>query len=169
MGCGKTTVGRRLAQRLSLPFTDADHEIESAAAMPISEIFGRFGEAHFRDGERRVIARLMEAGPLVLATGGGAFVDPETRARILAGGTAIWLDADIDTLVNRVSKRGGRPLLAGRDPRQVIMDLMEVRRPAYSQAHIRVRSGNFPHEHTVEGIVRALEEHGGHAGKEVNG
>lgn len=161
MGCGKTTVGRRLAQRLSLPFVDADAEIETAAAMPISEMFERFGEAHFRDGERRVIARLLESGPMVIATGGGAFTDPDTRARILRSATAIWLDAEIDTLVQRVSKRGGRPLLAGRDARQVLTELMEKRRPAYSQAPIRVRSGNCPHDYTVDAIVHALAAHDG--------
>ncbi len=158
MGSGKTTVGRRLAARLRCPFVDADAEIEAAASMPISEIFERFGEPHFRDGERRVIARLMDSGPRVIATGGGAFVDPETRGLILAKGTAIWLDADIDTLVARVGKRSHRPLLVGKDPKQVLTDLMAVRRPAYAEAPIRIVSASGPHDVTVEAIVQALKQ-----------
>jgi shikimate kinase len=161
MGSGKTTVGKRLAARLGWPFVDADAEIEAAAQMPIAEIFGRFGEAHFRDGERRVIARLMEASrskrqPSVIATGGGAFVDPDTRALILAEATAIWLDASIDTLVARVSKRNTRPLLIGRDPKQVLTELMEKREPCYSEAPIRIVSANGPHEETVTAILEVL-------------
>lgn len=158
MGSGKTTVGRRLGARLRWPFVDADAEIEAAASMPISEIFARFGEPHFRDGERRVIARLMDSGPRVIATGGGAFVDPETRALILAKGTAIWLDADIDTLVGRVAKRGNRPLLVGRDPRVVLTELMVARRPAYAEAPIRIVSASGPHEVTVDSIALALKQ-----------
>jgi shikimate kinase len=158
MGSGKTTVGRRLAARLRCPFVDADAEIEAAASMPISEIFARFGEPHFRDGERRVIARLMESGPRVIATGGGAFVDPETRALILAQGTAIWLDADIDTLVTRVAKRSHRPLLLGKDPRAVLTELMAVRRPAYAEAPIRIVSASGPHDQTVDAIMEALKQ-----------
>lgn len=124
--------------------------------MPVAEIFARFGEAHFRDGERRVIARMMGHGPMVIATGGGAFVDPQTRALVLRAGIAIWLDAGIDTLVQRVSKRGGRPLLAGRDPAQVIRELMLVRQPAYQQAPVRVLSGHGPHEQVVDAILKAL-------------
>ncbi|MGQ5702304.1 shikimate kinase [Sandaracinobacteroides sp. A072] len=156
MGSGKSTVGKRLAARLKWPFVDADTEIEVAAAMPISEIFARFGEPHFRDGERRVIQRLMEGGHKVIATGGGAFVDPETRALILAEGTAIWLDAPIDVLVQRVAKRDHRPLLVGRDPHQVLSELMAVRAPCYSQAPIRIVSGNGPHELAVEAILQEL-------------
>src|SRR3546814_8483360 len=114
MGVGKSTVGRRLAARLGLPFVDADEEIELAASMSVADIFKRFGEAYFRDGERRVIARLMDGEPKVIATGGGAFVQDETRAQILEQAIAIWLDAEIDVLVDRVSRREGRPLLAGR-------------------------------------------------------
>ncbi len=159
MGCGKSTIGRRLAHRLGLPFVDADSAIEAAASMPVSEIFSRFGEAHFRDGERRVIARLMGEGQQVIATGGGAFVDDQTRELVLREGVAIWLDAEIDTLVQRVSKRGGRPLLAGRDPRTVISNLMAVRSPAYQQAQIRVPSVNGPHEQVVDAIIRALSDY----------
>jgi shikimate kinase len=162
MGSGKTTVGKRLAARLNWPFVDADAEIEAAAQMPISEIFARFGEAHFRDGERRVIARLMEGargkpGARVIATGGGAFVDPETRALILAEATAIWLDASLDTLAARVSKRNTRPLLIGRDPKVVLAEWMEKRAPCYRQAPIRIVSANGPHEDTVNAILEALK------------
>lgn len=164
MGSGKTTVGKRLAARLKWPFTDADAEIEAAARMAVSDIFARFGEPHFRDGERRVIARLIEAGvgrdrPGVIATGGGAFVDPDTRALILAKTTAVWLDADIDTLVARVARRNHRPLLAGRDPRTVLTELMDVRRPCYLQAPIRIVSGQGPHEDSVTAILEALDGH----------
>ena len=158
MGSGKTTVGRRLAAQLRWPFVDADTEIEAAASMPISEIFARFGEPHFRDGERRVIARLMESGPKVIATGGGAFVDPETRALILDQGTAIWLDADIETLVARVSKRSHRPLLVGKDPETVLRELMAIRQPAYAQAPIHIVSASGPHQITVDAIVQALKQ-----------
>lgn len=156
MGSGKSTVGRRLAARLHWPFVDADNEIEAAAQMPISEIFARFGEPHFRDGERRVIARLMDGGHKVIATGGGAFVDAETRALILAQGTAVWLDASIETLVARVSKRNHRPLLVGRDPAEVLGELLAVRAPCYRQAPIRIVSGNGPHEESVNAILEAL-------------
>lgn len=156
MGSGKTTVGKRLAARLHWPFVDADAEIEAAAQMPISEIFARFGEPHFRDGERRVIGRLMESGHRVIATGGGAFVDPETRALILREGTAVWLDAAIETLVARVSRRGHRPLLVGKDPAQVLTDLIAVRGPFYAEAPIHVVSANGPHEDTVNAILNQL-------------
>jgi shikimate kinase len=161
MGSGKTTVGKRLAACLHWPFVDADAEIEAAAQMPISEIFARFGEAHFRDGERRVIARLMDgrngrSGACVIATGGGAFVDPETRALILSEATAIWLDASIDILAARVSKRNTRPLLVGKDPRVVLAELMEKRAPCYRQAPIHIVSANGPHEETVTMILDAL-------------
>lgn len=156
MGSGKTTVGKRLAARLRWPFVDADQEIEVAATMPIPEIFSRFGEPHFRDGERRVIARLMDGGARVIATGGGAFVDPQTRALILQKGTAIWLDASLDTLVARVSKRSNRPLLTGRDPAEVLAGLAEVRNPCYAEAPIHIYSRNGPHDEAVEAILQAL-------------
>lgn len=156
MGSGKSTVGRRLAQRLGMRFVDADDEIERAAGMTIAEIFARFGEGHFRDGERRVIARLLTGKPLVLATGGGAFMNDETRALIKDASLSIWLDADIPTLVERVARRSHRPLLEGRDPGQVLRDLAAVRNPVYAEAHIRVSSASSPHEHTVRAILEAL-------------
>ena len=156
MGSGKSTIGRRLASRLGMRFADADDEIEKAAGMTISDIFARFGEDHFRDGERRVIARLLTGKPLVLATGGGAFMHDETRALIQASSLSIWLDADIATLVNRVSRRGHRPLLKGRDPAEVLGDLAAVRNPVYAEAHLRVGSASSPHDHTVRAIMEAL-------------
>ena len=156
MGVGKSTVGRRLAQRLRLPFVDADNEIEAAAGMPIAEIFARFGEPYFRDGERRVIARLIDGSPKVIATGGGAFVNDETRALILADATAVWLDADLDVLVDRVRRRDSRPLLKGRDPREVLGELARVRNPLYAQAHIHVTSNRAPHDTTVAAILKAI-------------
>ncbi|HKR15961.1 shikimate kinase [Rhizorhapis sp.] len=158
MGVGKSTVGRRLAARLGLPFVDADEEIEQAAGMSIADIFERFGEAHFRDGERRVIARLMDGEPKIIATGGGAFMQAETRQQILDHAIAIWLDADIDVLVDRVSRREGRPLLAGKDPRAVLIELAEKRNPVYALAPIHIKSMAAPHEATVEKIMKALEE-----------
>ena len=157
MGVGKSTVGRRLAARLGLPFVDADEEIERAAGMSITEMFERYGETHFRDGERRVIARLIDGAPKVIATGGGAFIQAETREHILASAQAVWLDADIDVLVDRVSRRDGRPLLKGRNARQVLTELAAVRNPIYAIAPIHVRSVAAPHETTVETIVKALQ------------
>jgi shikimate kinase len=156
MGAGKTTVGRRLAARLGLPFVDADAEIELAAGMTIAEIFERFGEAHFRDGERRVIARLIDGSRKVIATGGGAFMNAETRALILERATAIWLDADLDTLAQRVMRRDDRPLLRGKDARTVLGELAAVRNPVYALAPIHVRSQPAPHDMTVDAIVREL-------------
>lgn len=156
MGVGKSTVGRRLAARLGLPFVDADEEIENAAGMTVSEIFEKFGETGFRDGERRVIARLLEDGRRIIAAGGGAFMNDETRALILEKGIAIWLDAELDVLVERVSRREGRPLLKDKDPRTVLKDLAEVRNPVYAQAPLHIRSGEGPHELTVDRIVEAL-------------
>jgi shikimate kinase len=156
MGVGKTTVGRRLAARLGLVFVDADHEIELAAGLKIAEIFERFGEDHFRDGERRVIARLIDGSLKIIATGGGAFMNEATRALILERATAVWLDADIDTLAARVSRRDDRPLLRGRDARTVLRDLAAVRNPVYALAPIHVQSQAAPHEATVEAIVRKL-------------
>jgi shikimate kinase len=156
MGVGKSTVGRRLAARLDLPFVDADDEIERAAGMTIQEIFDTYGEAQFRDGERRVIARLIDGTPKVVATGGGAFVNDETRRLILEKATAIWLDADINILVERVSRREGRPLLKDRDPREVLTTLASTRAPFYAQAPIRVISSDSPHDATVEKIMKAI-------------
>ncbi len=156
MGVGKSTVGRRLARRLDLPFADADTEIESAAAMTVSEIFDRYGEPYFRDGERRVIARLMEGSAKVIATGGGAFINDETRALILAEGLAIWLDAEIAVLADRVGRRDTRPLLRGKDPFTVLSDLARVRNPFYAEAHLHIASQRAPHEATVEAILNAI-------------
>jgi shikimate kinase len=157
MGAGKSTVGRKLATRLHLPFVDADQEIERAAGLSIPEIFERFGEAHVRDGERRVITRLMDGTPKVLATGGGAFMDPETRALILERARVIWLDADIDVLAERVQRRDNRPLLKGRSPREVLAKLAAIRNPVYALAPIHIRSQPVPHDVTVEAIVKALQ------------
>lgn len=156
MGVGKSTVGRRLAHRLHLPFVDADEEIEVAAGMTVAEIFDRFGEASFRDGERRVIQRLIDGTPKVIATGGGAFVDGHTRALILAEAIAVWLDAHPDVLAERVRRRDTRPLLRGRDPREVLIELARVRNPLYALAPIRVASHKAPHEATVSAILEAL-------------
>ncbi|SNS36373.1 shikimate kinase [Sphingomonas laterariae] len=156
MGSGKSTVGRRLASRLHLPFVDADHEIEVAAGLSIPEIFARFGEGHFRDGERRVIARLIDGEPKVVATGGGAFMQDETRQLILDKATAVWLDADIEVLVDRVGRREGRPLLKDRDPHEALSELAAIRNPVYALAPIRVRSQPLPHDATVDAILRAL-------------
>lgn len=156
MGAGKSTVGRRLAARLKLPFVDADAEIEAAADLTIAEIFDRYGEAHFRDGERRVIARLMDGGAKVIATGGGAFVNDETRALILRIGLAVWLDADVAVLADRVRRRDVRPLLRGRDASAVLSELAQVRNPIYAAAPIRVSSQRSPHDATVDAILRAI-------------
>jgi shikimate kinase len=156
MGAGKSTVGRRLAKRLGLPFVDSDEEIEKAADHKISEIFDRFGEDGFRDGERRVIMRLIEGAPKVVATGGGAFMDSRTRGLILERCTAIWLDADVETLAERVSRRDHRPLLSGRDPLPLLRELAARRNPIYAEAHHHVRSQSVPHERAVERIIEAL-------------
>jgi shikimate kinase len=161
MGVGKSTVGRRLARRLSLPFVDSDEEIERAADHEIKEIFDRFGEASFRDGERRVLRRLIAGERKVIATGGGAFIDPETRALVLERCIAVWLEAEVETLAGRVARRGHRPLLAGKDPLPFLRELAEARNPIYAQAHLRVRSETGPHERTVERIVEALGEQSG--------
>ncbi|QAY78868.1 shikimate kinase [Sphingosinicella sp. BN140058] len=161
MGAGKSTVGKRLAKRLGLGFVDSDEEIERAADRTISEIFERFGEASFRDGERRVLARLVAGPPKVIATGGGAFMDDRTRGLILERCIAIWLDADVATLVDRVGRRDTRPLLSGKDPGEVLEKLAAIRNPVYAQAHLRVRSQAMPHERTVERIIEALNEREG--------
>lgn len=156
MGVGKSTVGRRLAAALSRDFVDADEAIEEAAQRSVSEIFEEFGEAYFRDGERRVIARLVEEGTGVIATGGGAFVDPETRALILEQAIAVWIDAELATLVERTSRRNTRPLLRNGDPAEILGRLLDERRPAYAQAQIRVVSSDGPHMRTVNAILEEL-------------
>jgi shikimate kinase len=156
MGVGKSTVGKRLASDLGLSFVDADEEIEKAAHMTISEIFERFGEPYFRDGERRVIQRLIDGQPRVIATGGGAFMNAETRALILSGAIAIWLDADIRTLTERVSRRNTRPLLRNGNPAEVLSRLAAERNPIYAEAQIHVRSKDGPHNRTVMAILEGL-------------
>jgi shikimate kinase len=158
MGAGKTTVGRRLAQKLGLGFVDADAEIERAAGETIPEIFERHGEAAFRDGERRVIARLLEGGPQVLATGGGAFMDETTRANIAARGISVWLRADLDVLMRRVARRGNRPLLKQGDPRRTMERLIGERYPVYERADITVESIEGPHEIVVDDVIAKLED-----------
>lgn len=159
MGAGKSSVGRRLAKHLGLPFFDADQEIEKAAGCSIPEIFSRHGEAAFRSGERRVIARLLEGDGHVLATGGGAFMDPETRAKIAEKGISIWLSADLDVLLERVMRRNNRPLLKQGDPEQILRQLMVERDPVYAQADLIVKTGQGPHEAVVAQIVEALQRY----------
>lgn len=157
MGVGKTTVGKRLATRLGLRFLDADAEIEKAADMTVSEMFERYGEDAFRDGERRVISRLLGTQPMILATGGGAFMNEQTRALIKEKALSIWLDADVKILADRVSRRDTRPLLRGQDPLVVLTELAAKRNPIYAEAHIRVASNRAPHDETVKAIMKELE------------
>jgi len=159
MGAGKSSVGRRLAARLGMAFVDADTEIEQAANASIPEIFERHGEAYFRDGERRVIQRLLDGKPKVLATGGGAFIQPETRAQIKAAGISIWLKADRDLLLSRVKRRGGRPLLAKGDPAETIDRLIAERYPVYAQAEVHVQSRDVAHDAVIDDILVALAEY----------
>lgn len=156
MGAGKSAIGKRLAARLDFPFSDADHEIEEAAGKTIPEIFTEDGEAYFRDGERRVIARLLETGPKVLATGGGAFMHKETRDRIAAAGISVWLKAELDILMQRVHRRDNRPLLKTGDPRAVMERLIAERYPVYALADITVISRDVAHETIVDEIISAL-------------
>ena len=159
MGAGKTSVGRRIAQRLGLNFVDADAEIEAAAGCTIAEIFARHGEAAFRDGERRVIARLLEDPVQVLATGGGAFMDPATRDCIRARGISLWLRAELDVLVRRVARRNHRPLLNQGDPKDILTRLMTIRHPVYAEADIVVDSLDAPTETTVDRCMAAIASH----------
>lgn len=158
MGAGKTAVGRRLANRLDLPFIDADTEIEVAAGASISEIFAEHGEAYFRQGERKVIARLLENGPQVLATGGGAYMNPDTRANIKAHGLSVWLKADIKVLMKRVGRRDNRPLLVAGDREKVMKKLMEERYPIYADADVTVESRDVPHDVIVGAVIDALAD-----------
>lgn len=159
MGAGKTNIGKRLAAKLRLPFVDADHEIEAAAGETIEEIFEKRGEAAFRDGERRVIARLLEGPPHVLATGGGAFMDPQTRAAIRERGISVWLRAELDVLVARVARRANRPLLKAGDPRAILGQLMDKRHPIYAEADLVVDSLDGPPEATLARVLDALKHH----------
>ncbi|GAA0785918.1 shikimate kinase [Roseibium denhamense] len=159
MGCGKSTVGKRLAHRLGLEFVDADTEIERAANMSVSEIFATHGEPYFRSGEERVIARLLGEGPQVLATGGGAFISPATRNEINAHGLSIWLKVDFDTVMARVRRRSTRPLLQNPDPEGTMRKLMAEREPVYAQAALTVMSKDVPHEKVVDQILMALTDH----------
>lgn len=156
MGAGKTSIGRRLAKYLHLPFADADAEIAKAAGLSIPDIFRLYGEPAFRDGERRVIERLLREGRKVLATGGGAFMDAETRALVRQRGVSVWLRADLDVLVQRIGRRDDRPLLADGDPRAILADLIEKRYPVYAEADMTVDTGDEPAEVTVEKVITAL-------------
>ena len=157
MGVGKTTIGRRLATALRCVFRDSDEAIETAAGRSVSDIFNDFGEAAFRDGERKIIARLLSEPPMVLALGGGAFMSAETRALIRQHATSIWLDADLDTLMKRVGRRDTRPLLQTDDPRAVMASLLAKRNPVYAEADIHIDAAGSSHEETVRTILAQLE------------
>jgi len=159
MGAGKSSVGRRLAQRLQMPFIDADQEIERAAGCTIPEFFERFGEEEFRRGERRVIQRILNGPPVVLATGGGAFMAEDTRTAIAEHAVSVWLKADLDVLFERVSRRQGRPLLARKDPRGVLKKLMDERYPVYALADLEVESRRGPIEATVDRACEVLADY----------
>jgi shikimate kinase len=159
MGVGKSSIGRRLAHALGMPFKDADAEIEAAAGRSISDIFSQYGEATFRDGERRVIARLLEEPPHVLATGGGAFAQPETRALIKGKAISVWLKADIEVLARRVARRDHRPLLVGKDPMEVLETHVRDRYPAFETADLVIETGDLPHNVAVDAIIKALAAH----------
>jgi shikimate kinase len=159
MGAGKTSIGRRLASLLHLPFLDADAEIEKAANLSIPEIFQHYGEAHFREGEKRVVARLLASGPAVVATGGGAFMSEETRERCREQGISVWLKADAPVLLDRVRKKGNRPLLEQADPDEVMRQLLAEREPVYALADIVVASRDGPHQAVVAEILSALDRH----------
>ena len=161
MGAGKTTVGRRLAQRLDLQFADADQEIEQAAGKTIPEIFEDHGEEHFRDGERRVIARLLESGQQVIATGGGAYMNEDTRQNINDNAVSVWLRADFNLLMKRVRRRSHRPLLQTADPDAVMRRLIDERYPVYSQAQVVVDSRDVPHNTIVKDVIAELLNLGG--------
>jgi shikimate kinase len=160
MGAGKSSVGRRLAARLGVAFKDADSEIELAAGCPIPEIFDRYGEPAFREGERKVIGRLLCESPFVLATGGGAFIDPETRAKLKERAVTVWIKAPVDILMTRVQRRDNRPLLRTSDPRGTLERLLADRAPIYAQADIAIESEEGPHAMTVDRILSALKQRG---------
>lgn len=160
MGAGKTSIGKRLAARLAVPFKDADHEIEAAAGLTVAEIFEKHGEPEFRAGERRVIARLLAEPPHVLATGGGAYMDPVTRAAMKDKAFTIWLKAPVDLLLARTAKRGTRPLLNNADPKGTLENLLAIREPVYAEADFTLESVDGPHEKSVEQVVALLMERG---------
>ena len=157
MGVGKSTVGRRLAKRLGVPFVDSDAEIEGAAGLSAAEVFERYGEHDFRDGERRLVARLVDGDVRVIATGGGAYVDSRTRQLLNERAITVWLDAPLDVLAERTSRRDTRAQLRNGDPKSTLQRLANERRPSYEEAHIHVKSGNGAHKDVVEAIVQALE------------
>lgn len=159
MGVGKSTVGRRLARRLGLPFVDSDAAIEDASGLPAAEVFERYGEHDFRDGERRLVARLIEGDVRVIATGGGAYVDPRTRDLLNERAITVWLDAPVDILAERTSRRDTRAQLRNGDPKTTLEKLASERRDSYEQAHIHVKSGEGAHNGVVEAIVRALDDY----------
>ena len=160
MGAGKSTVGRRLARRLGVPFVDSDAAIEDAAGLSPAEVFERYGEKDFRDGERRLVARLVDEGKVsVIATGGGAYIDPRTRALLNDRAITIWLDAPVDILTERTGRRDTRAQLRNGDPKATLERLADERRQAYEQAHLHIKSGTGAHKEVVEAIVRALESH----------
>jgi shikimate kinase len=160
MGAGKSSIGRRLASRLKVPFRDADGEIEHAAGCTVADIFARYGEDAFRDCERKVIDRLLGEPPHVLATGGGAFIDPETRAHMKDCAVSVWIKAPVDVLLARVQRKDDRPLLKAGNPREILERLLTERAPIYAEADFTVESENGPHADTVERIVAALKEQG---------
>lgn len=159
MGAGKSTVGKRLAKRLGLPFVDSDDEIEDAAGYSAAEMFERYGEADFRDGERRLVARLIDGSVRVIATGGGVFVDPRTRELLNERAITIWLDAPVETLAERTGRRDTRPLLRSGDRKDTLGKLSQSRGPAYAEAHIRISSGNGAHREVVDSIIAAVEQY----------
>ncbi len=156
MGAGKSSIGRKLASRLGLPFVDADAEIELAAGMSISDIFAKHGEPYFRAGEARVIARLLDGGPQVLATGGGAFMNPETRAAVRAKAISLWLKAEYEVLLRRIKRRSDRPMLKTEDPAETLKQLLKEREPVYAEADLIVHSRDVPHETIIAEILDAL-------------
>jgi shikimate kinase len=169
MGAGKSTVGRRLAKRLGLPFVDSDAEIEDAAGLSAAELFERYGDADFRDGERRLVARLVDGTVRVIATGGGAYVDPGTRKLLNERAITVWLDAPVEVLAERTGRRDTRPLLRNGDRKGTLERLSEQRGPAYAEAHIRVSSGLGAHRDVVDSILSALEDYLAGAGGESAG
>lgn len=159
MGVGKSTVGRRLARKLGLPFVDSDAEIEDASGLSAAEVFERFGEKDYRDGERRLVARLVDGQVRVISTGGGVFVDPRTRELLKTRTITVWLDAPVEVLAQRTRRRDTRPLLRTDNPKETLERIAEQERPAYAEAHIHVRSSDGAHRDVVDAIVKALEEH----------